>query len=392
DTLQIIALHRATALRTWTAEFPSSVVPQTDNKNPMDCPFITDCALMTKTASQGNNAWIHLEYAPGEHDVVTLLPSTPDKCTIDGNPIQVQRDAHWRTTRLHISTPPLPLQPVKLTDVKYWVEKFDPSAGEWLNHAPSPLEKLGPVPYGYVKYRAQFESRGSDKLFVDALTADGMQVFLNGKGMGKLSKPAKSLSIDLAGHVGTGSNLLEISYEAFGSANFGPEIQELKGIQSIRLGTGQESSVISPIQIQRFPAALRGRDLNQDYSGSSWQAAQLGASSRDDLLTPNFTWLRAEFPLSSLPGWFAPWKATIEADRDALLYLNGKFMGRYSMRGPQKEFYLPEPYLFLDGKQSNILTVVLAYTADPQHLKQLEVSPYPEFATRQTEIQFHWEW
>ncbi|MGH9431286.1 MAG: beta-galactosidase [Terriglobia bacterium] len=392
DSWQIIALHRQLAMRTWTAEFPSGVIPQTTNKNPMDCPFITDCALMTRTASQGNNAWVDLEYAPGEHDIVTLLPSIPDKCMIDGNPIQVQRDTHWRATRFHISTPPLPFQAIKFTDVKYWVEKFDPSAGEWLNRAPSSLEKLGLVPYGYVKYRAPFEGQAGEKLFIEAFTADGMQAFLNGKSIEKLSKPAKSLSVDLTGNAQPGSNLLEISYEAFGSANFGPEIQELKGIQSIRVGTDQQSRMISPVQIQRFSPALHGRELNQDYSGSAWQTAPLGASSPNAALTPNFTWLRVEFPLSSLPEWFAPWKATIEADRDALLYLNSKFVGRFSTLGPQKEFYLPEPYLFLDGKQSNVLTIVLAYTANPQQLQRLEVAPYQEFATRKTQIQFHWEW
>ena len=392
DDLQIIALHRELAGRTWTAEFPASVIPQTGDTSPMDCPFMTDCALMTKTVSQGNNAWVDLECAPGPHQVTTLLPLAADKCTVDGVETQIQYDTHWRTARLSYSTPSLPLLPVKLTEVKYWVERFDPSAGEWLSAAPSPLEKQGPVPYGYVKYRVQFEVPAGDKLFIDAFTADAMQIFLNGKSVEKLSKPAKSLSFDLAGQGKPGSNLLEISYEAFGSANFGPSVQELKGIQSIRVGSEQQSRIISPVQIQRFPAAMKGRELNQDDSGGTWQAVQLGAVAADNALVPAFTWLRAEFPLSSFPEWFAPWKASIGADRDALIFLNSKFVGRYSTLGPQHDFYLPEPYLFLDGKQNNVLTVVLAYTANPQHLKRLEVSPYQEFATRKTRVEFHWEW
>mgnify|MGYP001499279172 CR=1 FL=1 len=391
DNLQIIAINREIAGRTWTAEFPASVIPQTGDKDPMDCPLITDCALVTKTVSQGNNAWVDLEYAAGEHQLTTLLPLAPDKCAVDGVDTPIQYDSHWRTTRLRLTTPSLPLQAVNLTDVKYWVERFDPSAGEWLNAAPSPLEKLGPVPYGYVKYRAPFESKAGNTLFIDSFTADGVQAFLNGNAIKKLVKPSKSISIDLAGRGQPGPNLLEVSYEAFGSANFGPEIQEMKGIQSIRIETGQQSRTISPVQFQRFPAAMHGRELNQDYSGGPWQAEQLGASSPNDSLTPSFTWLRAEFHLSSLPEWFAPWKATIDADRDALLYLNSKFVGRYSTLGPQKEFYLPEPYLFLDGRQSNILTVILAYTANPHHVHRIELSPYQEFATRKTRVQFHWE-
>jgi Glycosyl hydrolases family 35/Beta-galactosidase, domain 2 len=391
DSLQIVALHRQTAMRTWTAQFPASVIPQTSSKNPMDCPFITDCALMTNTASERNTAWVDMEFAPGAHEVVTFLPVTPDKCTVDGAAVSVQRDPDWRTTRFHIATPPMPFQSVNLTNVKYWVEKFDAASGEWSNQAPSPLDDHWPVPYGYVKYRGQFESQGGDQLFIDLFTADGIQAFVNGKSIEKPKKPSKSLSIDLAGKSQPGSNLLEISYEAFGAANFGPEIQELKGIKSVRVGTSQPSTAISPLPMQRFSPAMHGRELNQDYSGSPWQAVQLGSAAPSEALTPAFTWLQAEFPLSSAPEWFAPWKVAIDSDRDALLYLNRKFVGRFSTLGPQKEFYLPEPYLFLDGKQNNVLTVLLAYTANPQHLRQLQVLPYREFATRKTEIELHWE-
>jgi hypothetical protein len=96
------------------------------------------------------------------------------------------------------------------------------------------------------------------------------------------------------------------------------------------------------------------------------------------------------FPLSSSPEWFAPWKIKIDAACDALLYMNGKFIGYYQAIGPQSEFYLPEPYLHLDGRQQNIGTVVLAYTEGLQHLKQFVVSPYRELATRKTQVEFRW--
>jgi hypothetical protein len=392
DNLQIIALDRKIAVRTWTAEFPAKVIPETGNKTPYNCPLVTDCALVTKTVSQGNNAWADFEFAPGDHELTTLFPVAPDKCLVDGVETPVKFDTHWRTAGVKISTLPLPLKPVPLTNVKYRVEKFDTSVGEWQNIAPAPLEKLGPLPYGYVKYRAQFNSQPGDKIWIDAYTADGIQAFVNGKSVQRLPKPAKSLSIDLAEHGAAGLVLLELAYEAFGSANFGPEIQEMKGIQSIRVGSSSQSTALSPLQIQRFPAAMEGRGLNQDYGADMWQEATLGAAAASGLLKPAFTWLRAEFPLASLPEWFAPWYIAFEANRDALLYLNGKFVGRYAVAGPQAEFYVPEPYIFLDGKQNNLLTVVLAYAESPQHVSRLQVAPYREFATRKTKVEFHWEW
>jgi hypothetical protein len=58
--------------------------------------------------------------------------------------------------------------------------------------------------------------------------------------------------------------------------------------------------------------------------------------------------------------------------------------------GPQKEFYLPEPWLQFGGGSKNILTVVLAYTNDPQHLRSLRITPYDEFVTRRTRLEFRW--
>jgi hypothetical protein len=84
-----------------------------------------------------------------------------------------------------------------------------------------------------------------------------------------------------------------------------------------------------------------------------------------------------------------PWKLTFEADCDALIYLNGKFVGRYVTVGPQKEFYLPWPYFASAGAQ-NILTFVLAYTDRPGHLRTLRVGPYEEFSARRTRVEFQW--
>ena len=63
-------------------------------------------------------------------------------------------------------------------------------------------------------------------------------------------------------------------------------------------------------------------------------------------------------------------------------------MGRYAAIGPQRDFYLPEPYLSPGGQ--NVLTFVLAYTDHPHHLRKLQVAPYAEFSVRRTRIEFEW--
>jgi hypothetical protein len=166
---------------------------------------------------------------------------------------------------------------------------------------------------------------------------------------------------------------------------------DLKGIEYVRMGSdAQSGSAIASWQIQRFAAPMRGRDVDPDFPGAAWTPASYQASGPPEELVPAFTWCRTEFALPAVaPGWMVPWKLTFEADRDALIYLNGKFVGRYVTVGPQKEFYLPGSYFAPTGGQ-NILTFVLAYTDRPGHLRTLRVGPYEEFSARRTRVEFQW--
>jgi len=215
---------------------------------------------------------------------------------------------------------------------------------------------------------------------------------VNGKPVSEASNPKKQVEFSLSGYAKIGTNTLEIAYELFGSPNFGENIGELKGLESVRCGADLRSATaINSWQIQRFPAAMKGRDLDPNFAIGGWSSSSLTGAGAPAALVPAFTWCRAEFTLETPDeAWSVPWKLTFEADRDALLYLNGKFVGRYATIGPQKDFYLPEPYLFFGGKQKNILTIVLAYTDQPQHIRTLRVGPYEEFATRRTRVEFEW--
>jgi hypothetical protein len=401
NQLIIIALPRDRALRTWFASYPSKVIPEieegvdteeTQNTAPppnLQVPFITDCALLSDSGWEKHRAWADLQFAPGEHDLNTLWPSAPDKCLVDGNSTSVQYDEHWRTARLHITTSNSPAHPVVPEGFEFWVEKFDLHAGSWVASSPCPLNELGTVPYGCVKYRAQFSAPADAHMALATFDDDGKQVFINGKHVKEASNPEQQLQFSLGPYVHAGNNDLEISYELFGSYNFGEGIARLKGLKSASIGGN--TAAINSWQIQRVPAAMRDRAVDPDFSLGGWQEASSGGVPSNTEPVPAFCWLRGMFSLDELPDeWSVMWKATINADRDALLYLNGKFVGRYATVGPQKDFFLPEPWLQFGPKARNILTVVLAYTDQPEHLRQLQVAPYEEFATRKTRVEFRW--
>ncbi len=389
--LLIAVLPRELALQTWTAEFPSQLIPGAEEPKPMVVPFITDSYLMGGSGFDGKRCWVDLDFLPGLHNLTVLLPPDPRKCLVDGLPADFQYERPIRAARLQVATPDLPTAPSNLQVTRSWVEKFDAKAGQWLSSPLRALEDLGPLPYGYVKYRAQFPYKGEPKMFISTVAEDGKKVFLNGKLVEDASNAKPQVEIALAKYAQAGTNTLEIAYELFGSVNGGDKLGELKGIEAVRYGPNAQATwPIDSWQIQRFPAAMRGREIDPEFSVGGWQPASTGGAPSTKELLPAFTWCRAEFATPRTPiGWSIPLMLTFEADRDALLYLNGKFLGRYATVGPQKDFYLPEPYLGTTAKP-NILTMVLAYTDHPGHVRTLRISPYTEYATRRSRVEFSW--
>ncbi len=392
EHLLVILLPRDRALRSWVAQFPSKVFPYLDESDPktFTAAFISDSYMFAGSGTQKNRVWAEMDFLPGRHELMLLLPSKPAKTWVDDVLTDVTYEREHRTARLNVTTPPLPYRPIELGSGQAWVEKSDTSSGHWQSGPLGALEDTGPAPYGYVKYRAQFDFTNQAKMFISTFAKDTLKVFINGKLVEEDLKPAKSVSFELAKYAQPGANTLEIAYEAFGAENGDTAMGDLKGIETVRLGSdAQSGAAISTWQIQRFAAPMRGREVDPDLAGPASSPATFQGSGATDPLLPAFTWCQTKFTLPAVePGWLAPWKLTFDADRDALIYLNGKFVGRYVTVGPQKEFYLPGPYFASTGE--NTLTFVLAYTDKPTHLHGLRVGPYEEFSARRSRLEFQW--
>ncbi len=385
--LKLIVAPRDRALRSW---FPMAM--SVVGGIPGQIPLIGDASLLVESGSDENGRWADLQFEPGQHELTAILSAHPSDCRIDGQPAAFQFDPETRSASLAIKTPPLPVAPLDLTEVAYWVEKFDLEKGDWLTGELRPLDGIGIMPYGYVKYRAEFSYQGESKLFLSAFTEDGKKVFLDGRLLEDASNDQREAQANLHGKVSPGRHLLEIAYEAFGSFNFGKKLSELKGLEVLKIGSDAAGArTLGDWSCQLHALPMRGREVDPDFSIGKWQKAALSGSASSASLTPSFVWCRAEFSLDEPPAeWFAPLYLKFEAGRDALIYLNGKFVGRYVTVGPQSEFYLPEPFLVFGGGK-NVLTAALAYAAHPGWIKTLRVAPYQEFATRRTRVEFIWE-
>jgi hypothetical protein len=388
--LQIVALPHNIALRTWAEELPWSSSLGAGGSESIAILFITDAYLLAATGSERRKIWSDLDFLPGDHSLTVLLPSQPVSCRIDGLAKEVQYDRQWRTAKVQVSTPPLPAKPVEIRVVQASVERFDTKLGNWITGPARVLEDIGPIPYGYVKYSARLIYSNEPQMYISTFTDDGKKVFLNGKYVPEASKPDKFVGFSPSSYLNPGDNTVEISYELFGSTEFGDEVEmgELKGLSSVRLsGDPETATKVESWQIQTFSAPMRGREVDSNFSFGPWRTVSLGGASSPKDLVPAFTWCRAEFGLTKGEGWSVPWKLILEADRDALIYLNGRFLGRSVTVGPQMEFYLPEPYLHEDN-QPNLLTVLLAYTESPTVIKTLRIEPYAGYSARRTHLEF----
>lgn len=388
EALIIAVLPRELALRTWVGKLNT---PKTDGGN--DIPFITDAYLLASTGSEAMSIWADLDYLPGEHGLTALLPSKPAKCLLDGAEKSFQYDEQRRTATLMLNVPASPAKPIDIAEVSAWVERLDTRAGTWVSSSGRVLEDLGPVPFGYVKYRAHIVFNDEPTAYLQAFTNNDKKVFINGRLVPEASKPDRFLAFPARGYFQPGDNQVEISYELFGSTEFGEtaRMAELNGIESIRLGTNPDQSLgVNTWEIQTFAAPMNVRQLDPAFAFSGKKSETIGSASGNTELVAAFTWCQAEFALPDAGlEWSIPWKLTFEGSRDARFYLNGTFIGRYAVVGPQTVFYLPNALLRTNG-QTNTLTIVLAYadTADP--IRTLRVEPYETYSVRRIRVTFEW--
>jgi hypothetical protein len=409
ERVQIFVVPRAKALRTFLWEFSPKVVPDSESNKAVVAPVLTDAYALGESGAQKSRAWVDLEFLPGQHEVAVMLPPLPAKCRLDGALTEFRYDRPWHLARFHVTTPALPQQPINLSEGEAWVEKFDPAVGEWLNGRPQALEDLGPVPYGYVKYRASFNYNAEPKMFVSTRADDAKRVFVNGKFVPEASNREKLTEFSLAPYAQPGANVVEIACEVFGAPNFGDKLGELKGLESAGIGADFPSAKgLDTWQIQRTSVLMQGRELGPDFapaspaatnrkpaesalrpSGVTWTPATFLGGVGSPQAVPAFTWCRAKLTMPPIdPAWKIPWKLNFDADCEALIFLNRRFVGRFATAGPQKAFYLPEPYLSPGAENS--ITFVLAYTDKPQHVRTLQVAPYQEYSVRKTRIEFEW--
>ncbi|MFJ8623481.1 beta-galactosidase family protein [Kitasatospora sp. NPDC093550] len=191
--------------------------------------------------------------------------------------------------------------------------------------APLPMELLG-QDRGLIHYRTRVPGpRPELPLRIDGL-ADRALVFANGRPLGTLDRNSPGQTLALA--TCADGVTLDILVEALGRVNYGPNMDDRKGITR---GVSHGGQRLFGWQIRPLPLS----DLSALHFASGGDG--LGAPDEAPDGQPVFHRFTAELPspadaFVALPGWGR-----------GLLWLNGFLLGRYRADGPQRTLYTPAP-------------------------------------------------
>ncbi|SOB78757.1 glycoside hydrolase family 35 protein [Streptomyces sp. 1331.2] len=208
---------------------------------------------------------------------------------------------------------------------------LDPLSQPVEHAAPLPMERLG-QDRGLIHYRTRVPGpRPELPLRIDGL-ADRAQVFADGRALGVLERNSPGASLPLA--TDAGGVTLDILVEALGRVNYGPQMDDRKGITRGVWHGGQ----------QLFGWRIRPLPLT-DLSALRFTHSD--AQTRDG--EPAFHRFTARLPspadaFVALPGWGR-----------GLLWLNGFLLGRYCAAGPQRTLYAPAPLWRTGGNELVVL-------------------------------------
>ncbi|HVK03163.1 MAG TPA: beta-galactosidase, partial [Armatimonadaceae bacterium] len=275
-------------------------------------------------------------------------------------------DAEGGLTEINVDAPALPDPPPlsswrTVAEPDYAAPGFDDSDWTEIDEPRSMLALgNGSNPYGW--YRTTFESpdAGTASLHF-AACSDRLTVWVNGRRVGSSRVPPEDRRADWATEfeieVAAGRNHVCVLADNLGLVkgdwNIGKgQEQEKKGIYGPVTVTLPGSCYLIDLARWRFQGKLHG----EREGWSSGTVAPAGSApprpqGGSNAAVPragggaSIRWHAATFTLDAVPDSATPLLARLDGMGKGVLWLNGHNLGRYWQIGPQRDYYMPEPWL-----------------------------------------------
>jgi hypothetical protein len=265
---------------------------------------------------------------------------------------------------------------------------FDDSSWELVTIAYGPQELFRDY-LGAAWYRAQINisqedlSRGITLLTLDGVD-DAATVYLNGQKLGECTRAGGRCSLDLAKALRLGKNVLVLAVRNTAGASGGI---------TLPVTLTSRARTLLPISGWQFLPGLGGEAAGFTrvaLDESAWHIIRLGEWRKQHGGFSDFdgpAWYRLVFRLPSRPNWSVPFQLLLEAKGEALIFLNGRLLGRSPPDAGEREFPLPPSWLGFGAKEDNLLAVCVLSDSGEGGLLSARVHPYSDHMTRREQIE-----
>lgn len=234
---------------------------------------------------------------------------------------------------------------------------------------PKSLEALGMFEHGYYWYRTEFELENDvEECFISYKHnyTDRMFIYINEKLVYKsINKPIEN--IDISAVIKKGQNTMVILYANEFHNKSHPhegELVKYSGILNDIILTGVYNNqkeiniMLSSFYVKKGLSGKNKGYHTLEYDDCNWSVIKSGNKFVVGKELGDVGWFRRTFKYYKNDLFNAPLLLKIkEADEILTIYINGMPLGRYDIKGPQDEFFIPEAYL--NTESDNVISIIL---------------------------------
>jgi len=391
DDVLLVIVDRRRAYTTWD-------LPEGDGGGFV----VSDCYFLRDAQTSAGGMTLGVECLPGKAQVGTCAARKPRSVQVDETPVPFRWDDKTGELRFGIDTPEPPDVSNEFKRARF---VRDGDGGQWQSVSLRSLEDLGVLDKGYVRYRTSFEAGKAAALVIryfegsakggrsHQTVGDPAQVFINGKYVAEASGwHARKIMLDAAQWLRSGENTIEVILEKIGRpcGAGGWGMGEPKGLAAVTLVGPAEDPWTRVLDRWQLSVGLDGQQQGfhrSEFDDSAWPLAKMGDWKKWIPGCETFDgigWYRVHFDTRVPPEWNIPLKLCLKVNTDALVYLNGRIVGRYTGIGWQREFFLPDSWLVPRGR--NVIALAVRNAGQAGGLSEIAVRPYPEFGVQRHKV------